>query len=42
MSCEATRFVSRHFDLSRCTAALEMLYYDIINTDWSRSRRFAG
>jgi glycosyltransferase involved in cell wall biosynthesis len=41
MSCEAAHFVSRHFDLDRCTAALEMLYYDIINTDWTRSRRAA-
>jgi glycosyltransferase involved in cell wall biosynthesis len=41
MSRQAARFVSLHFDLDRCTAALEMLYYDIINTDWIRSRRIA-
>jgi glycosyltransferase involved in cell wall biosynthesis len=39
MSAEATRFVARRFDLDRCTEALEMLYYDIINTDGNRSRR---
>lgn len=33
MSAAAPRFVARCFDLERCTEALEMLYYDIINTD---------
>jgi glycosyltransferase involved in cell wall biosynthesis len=42
MSAEATRFVGQRFDLARCTEALEMLYYDIINTDHIRSRRAAN
>ncbi len=33
MSAAAPRFVARYFDLERCTEALEMLYYDIINID---------
>lgn len=39
MSAEATRFVARHFDLDRCTEALEALYDDIVTADMSARRR---